>query len=59
MYDLTTIQRMNAEAREQYEEKKWELSMMLDQMLYAWDSEEIDDVPTFLDEWATKIMRLS
>lgn len=58
MYDLTTVQRLNREAQERYEEKKWELAMMLDHMLYDWDNESIDDVPTFLEEWAVKIMRL-
>lgn len=55
MHDLTTIQRLNREAQERHEEKKWELALMLDRMLYAWDNEDIDDVPTFLIEWAEKI----
>lgn len=60
MYDLTTIQRLNREAREQYEreksEKIYRMCAELDEMLYQWDNHDIGEVDVFLMDWAERLI---
>lgn len=61
MHDLTTIQRLNREAQERYEREKSEkidrMYTELDEMLYQWDTFEIEDVSHFIQEWAERLTR--
>lgn len=61
MHDLTTIQRLNREAQERYEREKSEkidrMYTELDEMLYQWDTFEIEDVSHFIQEWSERLTR--
>lgn len=57
MYDLSTIQRMNAEAEAKYQRKVGKVYALLDEMLCQWDNDDVGEVDAFLTTWAERLAR--
>lgn len=57
MYDLPTIQRMNAEAEAKYQRKVGKVYALLDELLTQWDNVDVGEYDAFLTSWAERLAR--